>query len=83
MDRMKAKFNSVHSAGIPTPSIYSSHAAEGGINLAWDSPPFSDRTSERVLGFVVQWQCTLLRVQWKRIGKNSNSVYIHGKINPP
>lgn len=76
---MKAKFNSVNSAGIPSPEI--SYTAGGGINLSWDSPHFSGRTSEQILGFVVQWQCTLLQVQWKRI--ETNSVYIPGKINPP
>ncbi|XP_060723497.1 interleukin-23 receptor isoform X2 [Tachysurus vachellii] len=60
-------------SGIPTPEIKSSHAAGGGINLTWD---FSSRTSEKMLGFVVQWQCNPLKVQWKRIEKNYNSVYI-------
>ncbi|MCI4375623.1 hypothetical protein PGIGA_G00111830 [Pangasianodon gigas] len=64
------------SAGIPSPEINSSHAAGGGINLVWDSPHFPDRTSEQMLGFVVQWQCTPLQVQWKRNEKNYNSVYI-------
>ncbi|XP_053492572.1 interleukin-23 receptor isoform X1 [Ictalurus furcatus] len=65
------------SAGIPSPEIKSSHAAGGGINLVWDSPHFSDKTSEQMLGFVVQWQCTPLQVQWKRNEKSYNSVYIH------
>lgn len=79
---MKAKSNSVNPAGIPSPKINSSHAAGGGISLIWDSPHFSDRTWEQMLGFVVQWQCTPFQIQWKRIKKNYNSVYIHGKINP-
>ncbi|KAF7711851.1 hypothetical protein HF521_000862 [Silurus meridionalis] len=65
------------SAGIPSPEIKSSHAAGGGINLEWDSPPFSERMSEQTLGYVVQWQCTPDQMQWKRYVKNYNtSVYI-------
>ncbi|XP_058257877.1 interleukin-23 receptor isoform X2 [Hemibagrus wyckioides] len=63
-------------SGIPAPEIISSHAAGGGIDLKWDSSHFSARTSEKMLGFLVQWQCTPLQVQWKRSVRNSNSVYI-------
>ncbi|TSL22043.1 Interleukin-12 receptor subunit beta-2 [Bagarius yarrelli] len=64
------------SAGIPSPEIKSSHAAGGSVNLMWDSPRFSAWTSEQMLGFVVQWQCTQLQVQWRRYDKNYNSLYI-------
>ncbi|XP_060776002.1 interleukin-23 receptor isoform X2 [Neoarius graeffei] len=61
---------------IPSPEITSSYAAEGGINLVWNSHQFSNRTSEQILGFVLQWQCTPHQVQWKRNEINSNSIYI-------
>lgn len=85
MNGMKTKSNPVISAGIPSPEINLSNAAGGGISVAWDSSHFPDKffTSEQMLGFVVQWQCTPHQMQWKRIEKNYNSVNIQGKINPP
>ncbi|XP_053355234.1 interleukin-23 receptor isoform X2 [Clarias gariepinus] len=68
-------------SGIQSPDINSNHATGGGINLMWASHDFSNRTSKEMLGFVVQWQCAPLQVQWKRNDKHYNSLYI--QATPP
>ncbi|XP_076870917.1 interleukin-23 receptor isoform X2 [Brachyhypopomus gauderio] len=65
--------------GRPAPMIYLSKPAEGRIPLAWSaSPPSHTNTSEEMLGFVVQWQCSPLKVQWKKIRRDQNSTFIEG-----
>ncbi|XP_026854664.2 interleukin-23 receptor isoform X2 [Electrophorus electricus] len=65
--------------GRPAPMIYLSRAAGGRILLDWNtSHPSYSNTSEEMLGFVVQWECSKLKVQWKRIRRDQNSTFIDG-----
>uniref|UniRef100_A0A4W4ERZ7 Fibronectin type-III domain-containing protein n=1 Tax=Electrophorus electricus TaxID=8005 RepID=A0A4W4ERZ7_ELEEL len=70
--------------GRPAPMIYLSRAAGGRILLDWNtSHPSYSNTSEEMLGFVVQWECSKLKVQWKRIRRDQNSTFIDGKRKSP
>ncbi|XP_062854233.1 interleukin-23 receptor [Trichomycterus rosablanca] len=61
------------------PDLYLKQAAAGRIHLEWNTSSISfSTTSQDMLGYVVQWQCSPSQVQWKRIEKDSNSTFIQG-----
>ncbi|KAL6458073.1 hypothetical protein MHYP_G00333030 [Metynnis hypsauchen] len=65
--------------GKPAPAIYLSQAAGGRIHLNWNSSLLSySNTPDQTLGFVVEWKCSSIEMQWKRIAKDQNSTFIEG-----
>ncbi|XP_066521987.1 interleukin-23 receptor [Hoplias malabaricus] len=70
------------STEYPAPRVYSSQTAEHRIQLAWNWSHHSYTIPpEQTLGFIIEWQCSSLQVQWKRIAKDQNSAIIDG--TPP
>lgn len=65
--------------GRPAPVItYLVPAAGGSVLLAWDFSHYSE-VKEGILGFVVQWQQSPVRLEWKRLGKDCNFTLLQGK----
>ncbi|KAL7891321.1 hypothetical protein AOLI_G00007970 [Acnodon oligacanthus] len=68
--------------GKPAPTIYLSQAAGGRIHLTWNSSLLSDsNTPDQMLDFVVEWKCSSIETQWKRIANDQNSTFFDG--TPP
>ncbi|XP_067229666.1 interleukin-23 receptor isoform X1 [Chanodichthys erythropterus] len=64
--------------GRPAPVItYLVPAAGGSVLLAWDFSHYSE-VEEGILGFVVQWQQSPVRLEWKRLGKDCNFTLLQG-----
>uniref|UniRef100_A0AAR2J0F7 Interleukin 23 receptor n=1 Tax=Pygocentrus nattereri TaxID=42514 RepID=A0AAR2J0F7_PYGNA len=66
--------------GKPAPTIYLSQAAGGRIHLNWNSSlPSYSNTPDQTLGFVVEWKCSSIEMQWKRIANDQKSTFFDGK----
>nr|QFO86705.1 IL-23R [Ctenopharyngodon idella] len=64
--------------GRPAPVItYLVPAAGGSVLLAWDFSHYSE-VKGGILGFVVQWQQSPVRLEWKRLGKDCNFTLLQG-----
>ncbi|XP_017574401.1 interleukin-23 receptor [Pygocentrus nattereri] len=65
--------------GKPAPTIYLSQAAGGRIHLNWNSSlPSYSNTPDQTLGFVVEWKCSSIEMQWKRIANDQKSTFFDG-----
>uniref|UniRef100_A0AAR2L508 Interleukin 23 receptor n=1 Tax=Pygocentrus nattereri TaxID=42514 RepID=A0AAR2L508_PYGNA len=64
--------------GKPAPTIYLSQAAGGRIHLNWNSSlPSYSNTPDQTLGFVVEWKCSSIEMQWKRIANDQKSTMLY------
>ncbi|XP_067315992.1 interleukin-23 receptor isoform X2 [Pseudorasbora parva] len=68
--------------GKPAPMIrYLVPAAGGSVLLSWDLSHYTEEV-EDILGFVIQWQQSLVHLEWKnewkRLGKDYNFTWLHG-----